>query len=209
MNKSLVFVFCFFLVACAPPTVVGPARLPTKHTTISPTALPTGTRIILRSSSLTLIVEDPAKALSALERAVEEAGGFVVSASYYSSPDYPGYASLNAQVPPENLPELRRAAMAIASQVQSDSLYSQDVTSDFRRLHERLNQLHQSEDHLWQLATETRDHDLADSLTLLRDLIQQETLNVESQLLNYEDRSTLAAFDVTFNQTVQTQIIIE
>jgi hypothetical protein len=210
MNKfPSLLTLAFFLAACVPQTAVVPTPTRVKDLPTAPPTLPDRTRIIIRSSSMSLFVDDPSKALSALEQAVQDAGGFVVSASFYSSPVYPGYSSLNAQVPPESLPELRRVAMEIASEVQSDSLYSQDVSSEFRLLHRRLMQLQRSEDHLWQLATETKDHDLADSLTLLRDLIQQEMVGIEGQLLDLEDRSTFATFDVTLNQTVQTTIFIK
>ena len=64
--------------------------------------------MIIRSSSMSLTVDDPVKALSALEAAIQEAGGFVVSASYYSSGDSGGYSNLSAKVPPEALVSLRQ-----------------------------------------------------------------------------------------------------
>lgn len=211
MNKKPCFLLAlsFLLVACAPPAITGPSPSPTSLTAISPTPPPPGARVILRTSSLSLNVEDPVEALSALEQAVQDAGGFVVSASYYSYSDTGGYASLSARVPPQSLPELRRAALEIATDVESDSVYSQDVTSEYRHLQDRLGQLRETEDQLWQLLTESGDPEPAGSLALLRELIQEETRSVESQLLSYEDRSTLASFDVTLNQILQTSITIE
>jgi hypothetical protein len=216
MNKSLFLLALAFLLAACTPVAASvenltplPTQAPTRPSGLLPGTLPFGTRLIIRSSSMTMVVDDPAKALSALEQAVEDAGGFVVSASYYSSPDYPGYSSLSARVSPEALTDLRRAALRIASSVQSDSVYSQDVTGEYRLLYAQLTELQQTEEHLWQLVTETKDRELAASFALLRDLIQQEATSVESQLLSYEDRSAFATFDVTLNQTVEIQIIIE
>ena len=211
MNKSLLLLaFSILLVACLPATPELPATdVPIAPYNSLPTPLPADTRIIIRSSSLSLIVDDPVEALSALEQAVQKSGGFVVSSSYWYSPDPGGYSNLNARVPSDQLPELRRAALKIASQVQSDSTYSQDVTSEYRLLHDRLSRLDESESRLWLLITETEDRQLAASLSLLHDLIQEEMSNVQSQLLDYDNRSILASFDVTFNQTLDTQIIIE
>jgi hypothetical protein len=166
----------------------------------TPTALPPSQRIIIRTVSLSLLVEDTAAALTELQQAVEDAGGFVVSASSWSSPDSPGYSSLSARVPPEALSALRRAALEGADQVQSDSMYSQDATSQYRLLHKRLQDLIQAQEHIWTLLVESRDPRQATSLTMVRDLLQSERTSVEGQLASYDEQSTLASFDVTFNQ---------
>ena len=104
---------------------------------------------------------------------------------------------------------LRQAAIELTTHVQSESLYSQDVTSQYRLLQKRLGELNGTEDHLWQLISKTDDQHSADSLALLRDLVRQEIGSVEGQMLSYEDGSSVASFDVTLNQTLQAQVIIE
>jgi len=131
---------------------------------------------------------------------VEQAGGFVVSASSWSSPGSPAYSSLSARVPPESLSVLRRAALEIAEEVQSDSLYTQDVTSDYRLLHKRLQDLTQAQDQIWWLLIQTDDPKLASTFTILRDLLQTERSSVESQLLYYDQQAAFASFDITLNQ---------
>jgi hypothetical protein len=217
MNKLAIPLVAILLVSCAPlvidtglsaaPTAAdSPASYPTAPL---PSPLPPGGRIIVRSSSLTLVVDNPATTLASLEQAVADAGGLVVSASSYSYPESPGYASLSAKVPPEALADLRATAIALASAVQSDSAYSQDATAEYRLMRKRLGQLDRAEKHLWNLLTETKDRELAASLMLLRELILREQEGLNSQLLNYDDRATVASFDVTLNQPVSTSIILE
>lgn len=156
---------------------------------------------MIQSASLSLAAEDPTEALTTLEQAVLDAGGFIVSASSWSSPGSPGYASLSARVPPEALAEVRRAALDLALQIQGDSMYGQDVTMEIRRLHGRLQSLVQAEDHVRRLIAEADDPQLAASLTVINDLVSLEVTNVRNQLADYESRSTLASLDVSFNSS--------
>jgi hypothetical protein len=202
MNRLLLLLApVLVLAACAPLTAAAPT--PTQAAPpATPTAAPqvTGERRIVHSSSLYLIVDDPAAAMAELERAVQDLGGFVVSASYYASADYPGYASLNAKVPPEALPELRQAALELALAIQSDNLYTQDVTAEYRHLLERSVALEHSEARLWDLVTQTEDAALAESLTLLRELVRTEQESIRGQLVSLEDRALYASVDVTLNE---------
>lgn len=175
----------------------------------TPDALPSDFKIMIRTSSMSLIVDDPVEALSTLEQAVQDAGGTVMSASSYTYPESGSYSNLNARVPPEALADLRRTAHSLATQVQNDSIYNQDVTGQYKDLHERLVRLHQADAHLWELITSARDPKLVESLTLLRELLQQDMTNVESQLHGYDDGATLASLDITLSGSVEPQIILE
>jgi len=188
-----------FTPGLSPTALASPTPTPFFAFSPTPTSLPQGLRTILQSASLSLTVDNPANALSRIQGAVLEAGGFVVSSSSWSSPGAPGYSSLSARVPPESIPALRHVALGLSTQVQSDSAYTQDVTADYRRLHEHLQALAQAENHVLQLLIQTNEPQLATSLMIVRDLLVQERLNVERQLTDYQDRATLASFDVTLN----------
>jgi hypothetical protein len=210
MKRLVIFALAASLLSsCRPTGVFTPGPSPTPYSSPTPTpvsafsptptSLPQGPRTILQSASLSLTVESPAIALSRIQGAVLEAGGFVVSASSWSAPGSPGYSSLSARVPPESIPALRRVALGLSTQIQGDSTYSQDVTADYRRLHERLQTVALAENHILQLLIQTNEPELATSLLIVRELLMQERTNVERQLADYQDRATLAAFDVTLN----------
>lgn len=158
--------------------------------------------VILESASLSLIAEDPGRASASLEELIQEAGGYIVSASSWSSPEGGGYASLSARVPPEALASLRRAAIDNAGQTQSDSRYSQDVTVEYGFLLAHWAELERADLHLQRLLSESRDPEVITSWMLLRGLLLQERKNVEGQLQGYRDRMTLASLDVSWTQDV-------
>lgn len=201
----------FALVAClltscqSNPMAVAPATpsllTPTPVKLFTPTSalLPRGTRIIIQSANLSLTVDDPAKALAQIEGAVIELGGFVASSNSWSSPGSPASSSLSARVPRDSLPALRRVAIGLSNQIQSDGTYSQDVTPDHRRLHVRLQELARAEDHLLQLLTHASAQEQVASLLIAHQMIVEEGTNIEAQLAEYEDRAALATFDVTMN----------
>ncbi len=181
----------------------------TKSQASTPTSLSPEIKLIIRTSSMSLIVEDPVEALSMLEQAVEDAGGTVMSASSYSYPESGAYSNLNARVPPEALTELRRTTRELADEIQNDSVYNQDVTAQYRMLHDRLVDLNQAETHLWRLIADTQDARMVESLSLLRELVQQDVKNVESEMLNYEEGARLASFDITISGSPEAVLTIE
>jgi hypothetical protein len=158
--------------------------------------------VILQSASLSLIAEDPVLASASLEQLIQEAGGYVVSASSWSSPEGGGYASLSARVPPQALAGLRLAVIDTAVQTQSDSRYSQDVTVEYGFLLAHAAELEQADLDLQRFLSETRDPVVITSCVVLQGLLLQERKNVESQLQNYRDRMNLASLDVSWTQNV-------
>ena len=213
MKKSIAFlVFSLLVSACAASIRSSPAAEKTpgaREQAPTPTPLPADLRVIIKSSSVSLVVEDPADALSVLEQAVQDAGGNVMSASSYSYPESGTYANLNAKVPPESLAELRRATHKLAIQVVSDSIYNTDVTKEYKLAHEKLARLNLAEENLWELITTSKDPEMVESLTLLRELLKTDIENVESELLRYEQDSQRANLDITLTESIAPQIILE
>ena len=197
------------LASCRPADLASPVATPTPSSpevTVgceSCTPMPVepwvGRRLILQSANLSLGVEDPVRVLAQIESAVSEMGGVVVSSSTWSSPGSPTAASLSARIPPEALLQLRRVAIGLASQVQNDSLYSQDATQDYLRLHRRLEELIQAETHLLDVITRGADRQTARSLLIACQMVTQERANTEAQIADYDGRGALASFDVSLN----------
>jgi len=188
-------------LATGSPTPAAATRAPSAATTSGPATLQG--RVVLRSTNLSLIVEDPAEAMGELERRIEEAGGYVTSASASASPEG-GYANLSARIPLDSMTRLRLAARESALQIQYDSTYSQDVTVEYEDLVERKHRLDEAEEAVWILVTETTDRQRVSSFQLLLDLIRQEALNIDGQLDYYYDSASLATLDISFGATVPT-----
>jgi hypothetical protein len=212
MNNWLPFALAASVLMSSCSTVRGPslilptvpaipsaaARSPDPETT---TVLPPSLRRVAHSASLTIVVDDPSMALSRLQGAVLEAGGFVLSSSSWSSPGSPAYSNLSARIPSGSLSNLRQVALELATQVQSDSTYGQDMTIDLRQLQRRLQDVTQAEDHLWQFIVHSDDPQLGTSFAVVRDLLEREKADIERQLADGADRVAFAAFDVVLNQT--------
>ena len=158
-----------------------------------------GRRLVLQSASVSLVVDDPLRALAQVESAVAEMGGVIVSSSTWASPGSPTSASLSARIPPEALLKLRRLALGLASQVQNDNVYSQDATQDYLRLRQRLDELTQAETHLLEIITRGADRQEARSLMIACQMVAQERANIESQIADYDGRAGLASFDLSLN----------
>jgi hypothetical protein len=158
-----------------------------------------GDPVIVSSSSLSLIVDDPSASLAELERLVTDAGGYISSSSSWSDPQS-GYASLSAEVPPEVLAELRSSAIERAVRVSSNSLYSQDVTSEVEELERRLASIDEAESRLLDILLGSDDPALAKSYVLIAQLFDQDRQNTLRQLDSYHEQSRLASFDVSLNR---------
>jgi hypothetical protein len=188
---------CIRLPAATPP----PADTPPSRST------PTATRVaqdlpaqlIVTSSSLSLIVDDPTAALADLEVLVADAGGYVSSASSWSDTQS-GYASLSAEVPPEALAGLRAAAIELALRVSSNSVYSQDVTAEVVALQERLALIDESEERLMEILLGSDDPALAKAYVMIVELFEQERDTSRRQLESYQEQASLSSFDVTLNR---------
>jgi uncharacterized protein DUF4349 len=157
-------------------------------------------RVILHSANYTITVKNPARALTDLQHAVEAAGGYVSSASSYSSEGSGGYASLNAKVPPEALPALSAAIDKLAEQVQSQNASVQDVTSDMLTLQQRYQDLAYARDELLWFLINDKDMDKLSTFGTLQELLTTELKSVADQLQSYEQQSKLSSLDITINQ---------
>jgi hypothetical protein len=135
-----------------------------------------------------------------LQRAVEEAGGFVSSASSWSGEGSASYASLSAKVPPESLSALSEVVEKIADKVQNQSVYVQDVTSEVLKLQRRHHDLTQAQDEIILFLINKQKLDKLSTYGILDELLITELKSVEGQLESYEQQSKLGTFDVTINQ---------
>ncbi|HET7009465.1 MAG TPA: DUF4349 domain-containing protein [Anaerolineales bacterium] len=197
------------LTGCAGPTVVleGTAT-PTPAEMISQppaparrTSSPTS-HVVIFSTSLSLVVDEPVDSMSQIETLIYDAGGYVASASSWPSGPDTSYASLNARVPPEAIAELRRAVLSFEGEVQSESAYTQDVSAEYDMLSQRLDDIAATETLLLKVLRESDDPSVLTSVLLLTELLRTERRNIEGQLRNYDDRAALASLDIVLNQPV-------
>lgn len=107
------------------------------------TADPGGERIVIKNANLSLVVDDPSGSMDAISRLADEMGGFVVAARVYQDQIESGAkvtrAEITIRVPSEKLNDALSSIKDESDQDPlSESIDSQDVTSDYTDLQSRL-----------------------------------------------------------------------
>ncbi len=117
-------------------------------------------RKVIGRASLSLVVADTEAASHTIQTAVEQAGGFVASASFYKSGPSTGQAlagSMTLRVPAEGMDKLLAELEGLALSVESRNISREDVTDQYTDLSARLTNLEATERELLALLTEVRE----------------------------------------------------
>jgi hypothetical protein len=160
-------------------------------------------RMVIRTATLKIVVDDPAVSMETISRMAEEMGGFVVSQNLYKTTsqndiEYP-QADITVRVPAENLTD---ALAQIRSQVKepadliSENVSGQDVTNEYTDLRSRLKNLQQAEEQLREImASAQKTEDVLavhQQLTQIREQIEV----LQGQIKYYEEAAALSSISV-------------
>ena len=214
----LIIITVLLLSACAAPRATqAPAAAPpmegSSRQTVADTSgagnfsgenessVPQVERIVIKNASLTLVVQDPAKSMSAISQLADEMNGYVVSANMYMQELDSGAqaprASITIRVPAEELnAALERIKGESDQDPISESISSEDVTSDYVDLQSRLRNLENTEAQLTEImgsATKTEDVlNVYNQLVNVREQIEV----VKGRIKYYEESAALSAVSV-------------
>jgi hypothetical protein len=171
---------------------------------------PSVERMVIKNANLTIVVDDPAKAMETIAHMADEMGGFVVSANVYhytleSGVEVPR-ASITIRIPAEKLDDgLARIKSESKKEPVSENISSQDVTSDYTDLQSRLRNQENTEAKLTEImesATKTEDVlTIYNQLAVVREQIEV----LKGQIKYYEESAALSAVsvDLLANEAVQ------
>jgi len=163
--------------------------------------VPEARRIVIKNASLSIVVDDPSLAMDAISRMAEAMNGFVVSANLYKTYTDSGAevprASITVRVPAEKLNDALAQIKAQSTQpVLSESITSEDVTSQYTDLQSRLTNLEAAEAQLQQImdsATKTEDVlAVYNQLVSVREQIEV----IKGQIKYYDESAALSAISV-------------
>jgi hypothetical protein len=167
----------------------------------SDSSVPPAQRIVIKNASLTLVVQDPSTSMSAISQLADEMKGYVVSANVYmqeldSGAQVP-HASITIRVPAEELNATLERIKALSDRDPiSESISSEDVTSDYVDLQSRLRNLENTDAQLTEImgsATKTEDVlNIYNQLVNIREQIEV----VKGQIKYYEESAALSAVSV-------------
>lgn len=131
-------------------------------------------RLVIRDTSLSLVVKDVSKSIADIESKAKDFGGFLVN-SYLSRPEEGGNGNIVIRVPEAKRAEALEVFRKMAVKVVSESIYGNDVTDEYVDLQSRLEVLSQ---------TKIKFQEIMNRATAIADLlnIQRELINLQSQI---------------------------
>jgi hypothetical protein len=146
--------------------------LPSFSRPSAPTANPD--RLIIRDTSLSLVVKDVAKTISEIENSTRTLGGFLAS-SNLSKPESGASGTITIRVPENNRTQALAAFKQLSVKVVSESVLGTDVTDQYTDLEAQLITLNQ---------TKTKFQEIMSKATAIADIlnVQQQLINIQSQI---------------------------
>ena len=152
-------------------------------------------RLVIKDTSLSLVVKNVTKSINDVETAAKNFGGFLVN-SYLSRPEEGGSGNITIRVPEARRTEALNAFRGLAVKVVSESIYGNDVTDEYVDLASRLEVLLQTKTKFQEIMT--RATAINDLLNVQRELIslQQQIDSIKGQQKYYEQSAKLSKITV-------------
>jgi len=131
-------------------------------------------RLVIKDTSLSLVVKDVTKTIADIETVAKDLGGYLVN-SYLSRPEEGGSGTIVVRVPESRRAEVLNTFRKLAVKVVSESIVGTDVTDEYVDLQSRLEVL---------LQTKAKFQDIMNRATAINDLlnVQRELINLQSQI---------------------------
>ncbi len=161
-------------------------------------------RLVIRNANLGIVVKDPAETLDGIIKMAEEMGGFVVNSNLYQRQLSDGVqvqeAYITVRVPAVRLTEALDRIKAYVenptTDVLSENVTGQDVTSEYTDLKSRLRNQEDAAEQLRKIMAEARrTEDVLSVLNELRNVNEQIEL-LKGQIKYYEESAAMSAISV-------------
>jgi uncharacterized protein DUF4349 len=160
-------------------------------------------RVVLKTASLAITVDNPTAKLDEINHMAEDMGGWVVNSTANTANTRAGdtltQASTTIRVPAERLEEARAKIKDGVISIQSDNITGQDVTQDYVDLTSRLTNLRAAETQLQTIMDQARTTD--DVLKVYNQLvdIRGQIETAQGQIQYYDQASAFSSIEVTLN----------
>jgi len=141
-------------------------------------------RMIIYTVNMDLVVEDAAVALEQIESLAAEMGGFVSNSNAWKEKEQLR-ARITVRVPADKLDQALAQIRDLATDVQSESRDSDDVTEQFTDLEARLRNLRKTEEELLELL-ETRQEETGDTEAILE--VHRYLTDIRGQIEQFQGR---------------------
>ncbi len=166
---------------------------------VSP-SLPEGTRRIIYTASLVLVVEDPETTAPMIAQLAAQLDGYIVSSNLYRV-NGRLRGTLSLRVPQDRFEEALTRLRALAVRVDQETRQTQDVTTEYVDLQARLTNLEATEEELRALLTEVRKRSqrASDVLEVYRELtrVREEIERLKGRIQMLDRLTSYATIEVT------------
>lgn len=131
-------------------------------------------RLVIRDTTMSMVVKDAAAALKTIQSKAESLGGFLIQ-SNLDKPEESASGSISVRVPDNKLNDALDAFRAIGVRVVNEQVSGRDVTDQYVDLDAHLITL---------TKTKQKFEDILDKATAVQDLlnVQQQIINLQSQI---------------------------
>ncbi|MEX1248270.1 MAG: DUF4349 domain-containing protein [Anaerolineales bacterium] len=170
-------------------------------------------RLVIKTASLSIVVDAPEQRMNELAAMAERMGGFVVSSSVYKTGWERGLevpsAYITIRVPSQAFQQALDEIRAGAIDVPSDTQSGQDVTAEYTDLQSRLRNLESAEVLLRQIMEEATDtEDVLAAFDQLNYITEQIEV-LKGQIKYYEESAAFSAISVELiaNEAVQPIVV--
>lgn len=165
-----------------------------------PTLLSSSDRLVVKSASLSIVVDNPEQRMKDIAALAERMGGFVVSSNLYKTALSNGIevpaAYITVRVPADRFMEALDQIRAGATDVPNYNETGQDVTAEYTDLQSRLRNLQDAEKLLRQIMEEAQDtEDILNAFNQLNAITEQIEV-LKGQIKYYEESAALSAISV-------------
>lgn len=161
-------------------------------------------RIVIRNAELSIVVDNPAKAMDTIGRMAERMGGYIVNSNTWKTSNYKGMdipeANISIRVPAnllnQGLDEIKALLSDLDQDLLSENVSGVDVTKEYTDLNSRLKNLEDAEAQLKLIldeANKTEDVlNVFDQLTYYREQIEV----TKGQINYYKESAALSMISV-------------
>ncbi|NWF79730.1 MAG: DUF4349 domain-containing protein [Chloroflexi bacterium] len=197
------------LMATAAPASIDETYGDVASSAAAPPAQPGAQRLVIKTASLTVEVEDVAVAEARISARAAELGGYVVSAQSSGSDTASRVALITFRVPAQRFDEALAGVEGLARKVFSRTISGDDVTEEFVDLESRLRNLEATRDRLLDLmARATRVEDALQVNQALSD-VQGQIEQIQGRMKYLQQSAAFSAISVELRPVPPPPAIIE
>jgi len=166
-------------------------------------------RMVIKNADLSVVVDDPLLKLDNIVALAEEMGGFVVDSNVWQNTLSGGarvpHVNVTIRIPAEHLDESLDRIKDGVSEIISENVSGQDVTSEYTDLESRLRNLEAAEAQLQQIMDEAVKTE--DVLQVYNNLVsvREQVEVIKGQMKYFKDAAKLSrvSVDITANEEPQ------